>query len=359
MTRTAASADVVIVGCGIVGLAIAERLVANSLSVVLVDQFGIANGPSGASGGLVRAFDPAGDGSWAAEGLDIYLRRGWRGRWPEVRGQGSLTLFGSGGVERAAAGVETIQAAGHSAEILSAAEVCSKFPGLTVPSDFVGLYEDRAGWLPARDVAESMLRDAEPGVTVLESARAAEVVISNSRVSGIRTTEGYVSAQVVVLAAGVGSSDLARTAGVQLPLRSRAVSYCVFEPRTADRDVLPVVVDSTTGAWLRPWNSGTAVLAGVSSSECDVRPTVRAGVSIAELGRVREVVKHRYPRLADADLVGGVTAYDAVAPGEEGSVVVWPEPHGLVTATGWNGGGFKIAPAIGSYSASRIREVIA
>src|SRR5205807_6679597 len=68
MTQIAA-ADVVVVGCGIIGLATAERLVASNLSVVLVDELGgVANGPSGASGGLVRAFDPAAGGSWAAEG---------------------------------------------------------------------------------------------------------------------------------------------------------------------------------------------------------------------------------------------------------------------------------------------------
>lgn len=371
-TMPVAAADVVVVGCGIVGIAAAERLAAGGLSVALVDESGIADGPSGASGGLVRAFDPApadGVAAWAAEGLDTYLRRGRHGRWPRVREQGALTLLGAGGAERAAAGVATILAAGHAAEILSAGEIRARFAGLTVPDDAVGVYEHRGGWLPAREVAQAMLRDAGPRVTVLAPARATEVVTSGPRVSGVQTTAGRVSAPAVLLAAGVGSTDLALTAGLLLPLRTRAVSYCVFEPEpspeavaesgTVDPDDLPTVVDTTVGSWLRRWSSGTAVLAGVVSGECDVPPTVTAGVSAAEQRRVRDVVAHRYPRLTRARITGGVTAYDAMAPGGKGTVTAWPEPAGLVTATGWNGGGFKLAPAIGTHVAARIREVLA
>ena len=75
-----AAADVAIVGCGVIGLATAERLAAAGLSVVLVDETGVANGPTGASGGLVRGLDLADeDRGWALEGLDVYLRRGPHG----------------------------------------------------------------------------------------------------------------------------------------------------------------------------------------------------------------------------------------------------------------------------------------
>lgn len=359
MTHSVTSADVVIVGCGVIGLATAERLVASNLSVVLVDDLGIANGASGASGGLVRAFDCSADTRpWAADGLHIYLRQGWRGRWPEVRKQGSLTLMRVEDLECATAGLKRTRDAGYSAELLSSREMCFRFPALALPSHLIGVYEIHAGWLPAEDVAKSMLRDASAGATVLASTRVTEVLTTNSRVSGVRTTAGLIFAGAVLLAAGVGSSNLAQTVGVRLPLRNRAVGYCLFRPRTVDDARLPTLVDSTTGAWLRRWNQNT-VLAGVSSSECDVPSSVTEGVSPAEQNRVRRVVEHRYPGLVDSDVVGGIMAYDAFSPAGEGAVTAWPEPQGLVTATGWNGGGFKLAPAIGMYAASRIREVIA
>ncbi len=355
MNAPVLSADVAIAGCGIAGLATAERLTAAGLSVVLVDETGVANGPSGASGGLVRALAP-GD-PWAPEAFETYLRRGPHGTWPEIRTHGGLTLFAQ--AEAANAGAKEVLAAGHPADVLDAGEIHARFPGLTLPPDLVGVHEPCAGWLPARDVALAMLRDAGPGATVLDSARATAVVTRGDVVTGLHTTEGYVRARAVVLAAGTGSTRLAETAGVRLPLRTRAVGYCVFVPRSPDPGVLPATADTTTGAWLRRWNTGDAVLAGVVSHELDVPPEVTVGVPAVERQRVREALRARCPRLADADVIGGVTAHDAMAPDGAGSVTRWPEPIGLVTATGWNGGGFKIAPAVGARAAALIREVIA
>ncbi len=358
MSTPIATADVAVAGCGIIGLATAERLAAAGLTVVLVDAAGVANGPTGASGGLVRAFVPAAGRSWALEGFDIYLRQGWKGDWPPIRARGGLTLFGADEAEAVATGVKEVEAAGHPAHLLSADEIHSRFPGLAIPSGLAGVYEPYAGWLPARDVAAAMLRDAGPGATLLP-ARATAVATSRAAVTGLHTTEGYVRSRAVLVAAGVGSSELAWTAGVRLPLRSRAVSYCVFEPPTGATGALPTVVDTTTGAWLRPWDTtGDAVLAGVASVEMDVPSAVVMSVPVAEQHRVRDVVRHRCPPLTHADVVGGVTAYDAMAPDGTGAVTAWPEPAGLVTATGWNGGGFKIAPAVGSHAATLLREVI-
>lgn len=360
MSTPILSADVAIAGCGIVGLASAERLTAAGLSVVLVDATGVANGPTGASGGLVRAFAPG--NAWAPESFGVYLRRGPHGTWPEIRTHGGLTLFAADRSEAAVTGAKEVLAAGHPAEVLDAGEMHARFPGLTLPPDLVGVHEPCAGWLPAREVALAMWRDAEPRATILDSARATAVATSGDTVTGLHTTEGYVRARAVLLAAGSGSTRLAETVGVRLPLRTRAVSFCVFAPRTPDPGTLPATVDTMTGGWLRRWNTGDAgdaVLAGVVSSELDVPAEITAGVSAAERHRIRETIRARYPRLADAEVVGGVTAHDAIAPGGTGTVTRWPEPAGLVTATGWNGGGFKIAPTIGARAASLIQEVIA
>jgi glycine/D-amino acid oxidase-like deaminating enzyme len=202
-----------------------------------------------------------------------------------------------------------------------------------------------------------MFADASRGVTLLRSVHATAVVTAGARVAGVHTTAGHVRARAVVLAAGIGSTALARTVGVHLPLRTRAVSYCVFRPRTPHGHV-PTVVDSTTGAWLRPWGTRDAVLAGVSARRYDVPAVVVDGVGAAESQRVRAVVRQRCPALADADVIGGVTAYDAMAPDTHGSVTVCDEPGGLVTATGWNGAGFKVAPAVGRRVAEQVQNLI-
>ena len=359
MTEAVADADVAIVGGGIIGLATAERLTAHRLSVALVDDSGIAGGATGASGGLVRAFElsPA-HAPWAARGLEIYLRRGWHGTWPQVHEHGSLTLLPAEDLPAHTSWIRVLREGGHDIAPLSADELRTRFPGLRVPDGMAGMYEPRGGWLPARQVARAMLHDAGPGLRVLHT-RATGVHTAGSRVTGIATGAGPVRARAVLLAAGRGSSALAASVGVSLPLRTRSVAYGLFDPGTGAPDTaLPSLVDSTTGAWLRRWDADTTLLVGVRSDTTDVPETVRAGVPASEEERIRAVVRRRVPALADAPAVGGLTAYDAQALTGGGTVTAWPEPYGLVTATGWNGGGFKLAPAVGAHTAARLLEVM-
>ncbi|MGZ9929421.1 NAD(P)/FAD-dependent oxidoreductase [Streptomyces sp. NC-S4] len=360
MTRSVPTADVAVVGGGIIGLATAERLSARGLAVAVIDPAGIAGGATGASGGLVRAFDlSASRRESAAAALDVYLRRGHRGTWPAMSRQGSLSLVARGDLPQAAAVVADLGTAGHEAEILTARDLATRFPALDVPDDLVAVHEPNAGWLPVVPLAHAMARDAGPRLRLVP-ARATHLLTSGSRVTGVHTTAGPVHARGVLLAAGAASTSLAASVGVHLPLRTRAVGYCLFrvgEP--AGLTTLPTLVDVTTGAWLRPWGSDSLVLAGVSSQVTDVPETVRPGVSVQEEERVRAVLRHRYPPLATAPVTGGVTAYDALASTGNGEVTVRSELDGLVTATGWNGGGFKLAPAIGELAAARLEEVAA
>ncbi|GAA3625650.1 NAD(P)/FAD-dependent oxidoreductase [Streptomyces chitinivorans] len=356
MTAVPAAADVAVVGGGIIGLATAERLTARGASVIVVDEAGATGGATSASGGLVRAFEPeSGHAAWAAEGCARYQARGWRGTWPSVRADGSLTLIDQNRLAEATAALETAHAAGHKADILTADEVNRRFPGLTVPGHLLGVLEPQAGWLPAADTARAILRDAGDRLS-LRTARATGLLYSSSRVLGLHTSTGPVHADAVLLAAGVGSTALAASAGVHLPLSTRAIGYCLL--RTEVPADLPTVVDRTTGAWLRRWDADGTVLAGVACARTGVPATVRAGVTAAEEHRVRTVVRHRCPRLAHARATGGVTAYDTLATDGPGTVTVWPRPRGLVTAVGWNGGGFKLAPAVGRHAAARILEVL-
>ena len=356
------SVDVAIVGCGVIGLAAAERLVGHGLSVVAVDEAGIGRGASGTSAGLVRAFDPSSGptAGWAIEGLEHYLRRGRLGNWPAVREDGALTLVGRAGLADARDAVAALQAAGHKAELLGADEIAARFPALAVFKDLAGVYEPRAGWLPAAQTVAAMLRDAGPGLRVLRT-RAVAVLVADRRVQGVETSSGTVRAGAVLLAAGVGTSTLAASAGVRLPLRTRAIGYTLFELASgAVPTPLPTVVDATTGAWLRRWDGGGpgTVMAGLPSDRTGVPEQVRPSADPAETERVRGVLRDRFPALIDARPVGGLTAYDAMADGP-GAVIALPTPRGLVTATGWNGGGFRIAPAVAARAVDRILELLA
>jgi glycine/D-amino acid oxidase-like deaminating enzyme len=358
---TARTADVAIVGGGIIGLATAERLTAHGASVVLIDDTGATGGATSVSGGLVRAFDPTGTHAlWAAEGCALYQQRGWHGTWPELREHGSLILLDRDALARATAALEPAHAAGHKTDILDSGEIGRRFPGLTVVEHLFGVLEPRAGWLPVKAVARAVLRDAGSTLRLLTARATALLTRSSRRIRGVQTTSGPVYADAVLLAAGADSEPLAASVGVRLPMRTRAVGYCLFrcEDPTSLAN-LPTVVDGSTGAWLRQWDTDGVVLAGVPSTWTGVPTTVRQAVPAAEEQRIRRALQHHCPQLARARAVGGVTAYDALTPGAAGTVTRWPHPQGLVTAVGWNGGGFKLAPAVGRHAAAELLKAVA
>jgi glycine/D-amino acid oxidase-like deaminating enzyme len=277
MRAATASADIAIIGGGIIGLATAERLVAHGASVIVVDEQGATGGATAASGGLVRAFDPTGTHTaWTAEGFAVYQRGGLRGAWPALHADGSLTLIGKQDLPHARSAAAALRTAGHEADILSADEITGKFPDLTIPGHLAGVFEPYAGWLPAAQVAQAILHDAGHALN-LRTARATRLLHDSSGIRGVETTTGTVHTRAALLAAGVGSEALAASAGVHLPLRTRSVSYCLFRPEPAGGiGDLPTLVDRTTGAWLRRWGTDGTVLAGVASPRTDVPPTVTA-----------------------------------------------------------------------------------
>ncbi|MEU0098901.1 FAD-binding oxidoreductase [Streptomyces sp. NPDC006267] len=360
MSHPPPTTDIVVVGGGIIGLATAERLTEAGHTVTVVDASGVAAGATGVSGGLVRGFAPSGrDQDLAAAGLAAYRKRGPHGTWPAVRGHGSLTFLTTDDLARAHPAVSALRTAGHKAEILTAQDITTRFPDLRTTTGDHAVYEEDAGWLPAREVAAALVRDAGPLLRQVR-ARATGLLTSRSRVTGVETSEGTIRARAVLLAAGTGSTPLAATAGVTLPLRTRAVGYCLFRLHgRAVNTALPVVVDPATGSWLRPWDSASVVLAGVFSPKTDVPAQVRHGVPDEETQRVRDVLLTRIPQLARARPVGGVMAYDAMSPDGSGAVEAPSGIDGLVTATGWNGGGFKLAPAVGERAAALLRETMA
>jgi glycine/D-amino acid oxidase-like deaminating enzyme len=68
--------------------------------------------------------------------------------------------------------------------------------------------------------AKALLADAErQGARILSSTVTA-LVQSDGRITGVDTSHGLVGADEVVIAAGVGSPDIAATAGINLPIET-------------------------------------------------------------------------------------------------------------------------------------------
>jgi glycine/D-amino acid oxidase-like deaminating enzyme len=269
-----------IVGAGIAGTLLAWRL-RRSSRLVAVDQYAAAATSSppadsggldatGASGGLVRGFEPDPDAcALAGQSLaelyaDDALRAG--AKYREI---GSVYLLASG--TDPAAGTELLdRVLPGSVAVLTSDELIRRYPFRGVPAGTVAVTERRAGYLsPAR------LRDAALGWLAEAGGRIhPEQVVAVDPTAGRpalrladRTTVRY---DAVVLATGAWTPSLLERSGLDTGgLRAKQIQYTVYPARLPG---LGAFVDDTTGLYGRPAGSRWFLL-GLPCDRWDVDPS--------------------------------------------------------------------------------------
>ena len=179
----------------------------------------------------------------------------------------------------------------------------------------------------------------ERGCTVTGIVRDAHGVVS-----GAQTTNGFVEASVVVIAAGPQARDVAGLAGVDLPVaphRRQAFQARAGDWVTAD---LPLTVDLTSGAYLHPEGGGALVIGG---NDRDVPEGTDLTVDTSLVESLVEALVHRFPAMEDVRVGRGWAGLREMTPDDHAIVGPVDETGTLWAMVGFSGHGFMQAPAIG------------
>src|SRR5262249_28421996 len=139
-------------------------------------------------------------------------------------------------------GASMARAFGVEVEEISVAEAARRHP-LTDMHGVVGaIYLPRDGQADPGNVALSMARGAsKAGIRILETVKVTGILSENGRVRGVVTQGGSVAADVVVNCAGMWGREVARMAGIELPLQACEHFYIVSEGSSEIPSGLPVL----------------------------------------------------------------------------------------------------------------------
>ncbi|MGI8606915.1 MAG: NAD(P)/FAD-dependent oxidoreductase, partial [Gaiellaceae bacterium] len=193
------------------------------------------------------------------------------------------------------------------------------------------------------------------GVQPLLGRAATAIRVERGRVTGVETDAGFLSAGAVVDAAGGWGPELARTAGVDLPVSLQRVQVARVHQPLDRSQARRTFSDMATNLVLRPDRAGTALVAAYqpeerldSRDECD--PAVDGDYEEA----VRQALRARVPSYAGAKWLGGFAgAYDYTP--DWNPILGWAAGvDGLYVALGWSGHGFKLAPSVGEVAAVHV-----
>ena len=351
---------IAVVGGGILGATIAHELGARrGHAVTLFDGGGVGRaGATGTSGGIVRVFDRDEDALMSAlEGLRFY-RAASGGTLVHARFAACGFFYLLRSVDRGVeAALGRLAANGYRAELMTAAGARQRFPWLVIHAGEALVYEPDAGCVDPAAVARALAdRACAGGVLHLRREHVTGIAVENGRAAGVETSSGRHPADVVVVAAGIGTRSLLATLGIDLGLRTKRIQYVSVTAGVP----WPAFFDEVTGLYGRPDGDGArgvgAGRVGDSSALWNVDPE---GPREMDGVTAESIITLSRSRLAwapgSASSTDGTLRFDSYTPTRRPLVGAAPLVGDLFLAAGMCGTGVKMAPAI----ARAVAEMVA
>ncbi len=348
------SVDLIVIGGGLMGLAVALEAADAGMRVTLLEAERIGRHASSASAGGVRSLNrhPA----------EIPLARAALPLWHELSGRlGRDVGFAASGQIRVAenpaalaaleARVARVRALGYNhEELIGADELRGLEPRLAEHCLGALIVRDDGFADPLRAVRAWRAAALARGVEIREATTVRAVTRAGDGLS-IETAEGDFRAAAIVNAAGAWGAELARAAGDRVEVAPRALQMSVTAP-------VPHFVHAVMGTEgrklsLKQMPNGSVVIGGGYEGPIDAEARVGRALQRNVAANVATAAG-LFPLLRHARVVRSWAGIEAWT--EDGLPMLGPSMRvpGLVHAFGFSGHGFALVPLIGQIVTSML-----
>ena len=356
---TAATADVVIVGAGIMGVSTAYHLARRGAGrIVVVERDDVCWGSTAlASGGIRHQYANRIGIELTRQSIETYERfEDEFGVDPNFRQHGYLILVTTEPEQaQAERNVALQQSLGVDVRLLSPDETRRRYPYLATDDLRGATYSPRDGYAdPYLATTAIAKRARDLGVTIRTGCEVVGFARTPGGVEGVVTRDGPLSAPVVVIATGAWSGVVGALAGIDIPVRPLRRSKFITAPFPFEKipEATPFVIDPHLGISLR--REGAGVLLGIGRREEAGSFSTALDWSLAEPLVERAV--RRAPLLADAQLMHTWSGLYEMTPDQTGILSAVPEVEGLHVIAGFSGHGFMHGPIAGQLMAELIAD---
>ena len=250
------SARAIVVGGGVIGCSTAYHLAKLGWKeIVLLERKQITSGTTWHAAGLVTTLrDTESQTKLAQYSLDLYngLERE-TGQSTGFIKCGSIQLATSDAKqEEMRRGCAMARSFGVSNSEISPKEVKELFPLAYVDDLKCGFYFPDDGRVNPADVTQALAKGAKKmGVKILENLPMLDVIVENGKACGVKTSEGDIKAEVVVLCPGMWGYEMGSKIGVNIPLQAAEHYYLISEPIPEVHNKLPILRDPGRCAYAR------------------------------------------------------------------------------------------------------------
>lgn len=342
------SADVVVIGGGVMGTSIAFHLAeAGVRRVVLLERDALGSGSTSKAAGGVRAqFSDELNIALGARSLQAFARfRERPGQDIDLHRVGYLFCLDR---ERDVAAFEASVALQNSMGVPSrmiepeqAGRLC---PLLRTDGLLAAAYSPDDGHCAPESVVLGYATAARRlGAELRTGCEVLDVETVGGQVTAVITTAGRVETPTVICAAGAWSARVGAMVGVDLPVTPVRRQIVVTEQVAGLPPDLPMTIDFSTTFYFH--REGRGLLLGMSDP--DEEPGFGLERSDAWLPRLADAITARAPSVLDAGLRTGWAGLYEVTPDHNALIGEAAGVSRFLYATGFSGHGFLQGPAVG------------
>jgi sarcosine oxidase, subunit beta len=345
------TADIVILGAGVMGASIAFHLARRKPgNIVVIDKDQVGRGGSGRSSALIGmhySYPP--EVQLALVSLHIF--QDWReivGEPGDFRKTGFVRIVHPNETDRLKLNVEMQRRLGVKVELLSGEELKSLEPDWVVNDVELAAYEPDSGYGDGAGVANDFLRRARAmGVANLPRTHVTSLSVVGARVRGVITDHDEIHAPVVVVATGPWTRALLQTVGCNLPIETEYHQVATLKNAPGMKGGGCACIDSVTATYFRS-DAHDKFLIGDFYGQRDTDPdNFPQSASPDALEEIIGRACRRLPKLENAEVMRGVTGIYDMTPDCRPLLGETSEIGGLYVCAGFSGMGFKISPAVG------------
>ena len=350
------TADVVIIGGGIIGLSIAYYLgLKKAGRIVLFEKGQLGEGStSRCVGGIRTQFSTEINILFSLESLKTFEQfKEEFGIDPEYKRVGYLFLATTDDERDLFKKNMKLQKQFNiPVEALAPDEIRARWPYLRTDDILEGAFCSWDGYAGPNEVLTGFANGARSaGVKIYEGTEVMRILSAKGKIEGVRTREREISTSLVINAAGPYAGSIGEMVGVNIPVKPIRRQVFITAPFYLTGHAIPLTIDFHRGWYFRQEGEGLLL-----SGPLDRESSFNLSVDWEAMAETSENAMHRVPILEAAHIARGWAGLYEISPDHHAILGEVPGIKGFILANGFSGHGFQHSPAVGNVIAELIMD---
>jgi sarcosine oxidase subunit beta len=341
------TADVVIIGGGIIGLSVAYSLtLKNAGKIVLFEKGQLGEGStSRCVGGIRTQFSTEMNIRFSLESLKTF--EGFEEEFgvdPEFRRIGYLFLGTTEWeMEVFKENIKLQKKFDIPVEFLSSEEIGSRWPYLRVDDVLGGTFCARDGYAGPNEILSGFVSGAKrAGVRIHEGTEVIGISTAKGKIQSVKTKNEEIFTPVVVNAGGAYAASIGGMINVQIPVKPLRRQIFITAPFRLTDLPIPLTIDFHRGWYFRQEGDGLLL-----SGPLDAEASFNLNTEYEAMVEASENAMYRVPVLEKARVARGWAGLYEISPDHHAILGRVPGMEGFILANGFSGHGFQHSPAVG------------